>query len=169
MDLFDQLRRNYAGCDRVTVERAAIGDIDGLVPFFYLAQVEGSERDQLPGWYDAIGSFSRNHVLRKAAGLPDCERRLIDTEVHCLTFESLCRKHGIKDLDLLLIDAEGYDYEIVKQVDFGTYRPRLLAYEHCHLAAVDREACKTMLESSDTRRWRSSSIPGASIRDRTVG
>jgi FkbM family methyltransferase len=144
--LFEQLRRTYAGSHRVSIERSAIGDVDGMVPFFHLDRVEGPEREHLPDWYDAIGSFSRDHVLRHAAGLPDCEPRLIQTEVPCLTFESLCRKHGIEGLDLLLIDTEGYDYEIVKQIDFRAYRPRLLAYEHSHLSAPDREECRTKLE-----------------------
>jgi hypothetical protein len=50
-------------------------------------------------------------------------------------------------VDLLAIDTEGYDAEIIRHIDFGAYRPRLLEYEHYHLPPDEREGCRNLLEN----------------------
>jgi FkbM family methyltransferase len=186
--LFERLRRNYGGLGRIALENAAIADRDGRVPFYHLAHVDDPERERLPQWYDALGSLSRDAVLAWRDAIPDIERRVVRTEVPCLSFESLCRKHDVRELDLLAIDTEGYDYEIIRTIDFAAHRPRLLVYEHGHLLAGDRERCvaqlerlgyQTMEEAFDTwcldtgiddrltRAWRRlrPGIPGISVHD----
>jgi FkbM family methyltransferase len=148
---FEQLRRNYAGFDRVSVENAAISDRDGRLPFFHLDETEahprarGSDWRDSPQWLHALGSLSREQVLSHAPLISDIEERIVRTEVPCLTFKSLCLKHDVEQIDLLVIDTEGYDYEIVRQIDFDAYRPRLLIYEHLHLSALERDACRARL------------------------
>jgi FkbM family methyltransferase len=157
--VFERLRRNYGSLERVELENAAIADRDGTLPFFHLREADPAERDRLPGWYDGIGSFSREVVASHAAHIPDIESRVVRAEVPALTFESLCRKHDVSRLDLLLVDTEGYDFEIVKSIDLAARHPRLLTYEHYHLDPADRARCaeyvrehgyETMEEGFDT-------------------
>jgi Methyltransferase FkbM domain len=49
-------------------------------------------------------------------------------------------------IDLLQIDAEGYDFEILKLVDFQSHRPAMIRYEHCRLMPRDKHACRVYLE-----------------------
>jgi len=44
------------------------------------------------------------------------------------------------------IDAEGFDYVILRQFDFTTLHPRIVLFEHKHLTNQDRRAAKTMME-----------------------
>lgn len=143
--VFERLRRNYGNLERIVLENAAIADHDGVVLFHHLAEAKPDERDFLPRWYDGIGSLSREAVVGHAGEIPELERRLVTTEVPCLTFESLCRKHQVERIDLLLIDTEGYDWEVVKQVDLATHAPRLLVYEHFHLMRSQRSDCRRHL------------------------
>jgi FkbM family methyltransferase len=144
--VFERLQRNYQGIDRVVLENAAVADRDGRLPFYHLAKSPEREREGLPRWYDGIGSFSREAVLRHAHTIPDIERRIVRTDVRCLTLESLCRRHDVQRLDLLLIDTEGYDWEVVRSIDFDRRRPRLLVYEHFHLPPDDRTRCRQHVE-----------------------
>jgi FkbM family methyltransferase len=137
--VFTRLTQNYADLDGVALENAAIADADGHRPFYHLAPVEDYVREGLPQWYDGIGSFSRAAVADHVRLIPDIEQRLIETEVPCLTFDSLCAKHAIADLDLLVVDTEGYDHEIIRSVDFTRYRPAVVVYEHYHLPADELE------------------------------
>jgi FkbM family methyltransferase len=184
--VFERLRRNYGGLERIVLENAAIGDEDGTLPIYHVGPLGDERREEIPEWYDAIGSFSRETVLRHAVHIPDLEHRLASTDVSVLTFDSLCRKHAVRDIDLILIDTEGYDYEIIKRIDFATRHPRLLIYEHYLLAPEERSECRaqierlgyaTMEEGFDTwcldvrpddavtRRWRrlQPSLPGFSM------
>ena len=157
--VFARLERNYGGLDRVALENVAIADRDATKPFFHLAAVEDHEREGLPRWYDGIGSFSRAAVVDHVRLIPDIERRLVATQVPCLTFASLCERHGFGDIDLLVVDTEGYDHEILRHIDFTRYRPALVVYEHYHLEPGDlartRERMlaagyETMAEGFDT-------------------
>jgi FkbM family methyltransferase len=187
--VFERLSARYGAVDRVALENAAIADRDGEMPFFHLAEAREPERERLPDWYDAIGSFSRDAILSHADEIPDIEDRLVRTEVPTLTFESLCRKHGVERVDLLLTDTEGYDFDLLRSIDLERRHPRLLVYEHYHLSPGDRAACRSLVEAAGyetmeegfdtwcldtrpddelTRAWRraSPSLPGLSVNDR---
>jgi FkbM family methyltransferase len=139
--VFERLRRNYEPIARVALENAAIADRDGAMPFYHLLQPEEDDPGTLPDWYDAIGSFSRDAVMAHARRIPDIEQRVVRVDVPTLTYESLRRKHDIGHVDLLLIDTEGYDWEILQRIDLESDPPRLIVYEHFHLSSEDRQAC----------------------------
>jgi FkbM family methyltransferase len=144
--VFERLLRNYAGVEGVTCANVAVGSRDGTAPFFHLR--EAAPDEPLPRWYDAIGSFSREAVLRHAHTIPDVEHRIVQREVPVVTFDSLCRRHGLERVDLLLIDAEGHDSEILRDVDLGRHHPRMVVYEHFHLPAAERQRCRHSLEEA---------------------
>ncbi len=146
--LFERLRQNYAGVERVALENSAIADRDGALPFFYLDELEDAAADGIPEWYHGLGSFSLEGVLEHDREIPDIERRVVRAEVPCLTFDTLCARHGIERPDLVAIDTEGYDYEIVRRIDLDRHRPRLLVYEHFHLSPQARADCRADLDRS---------------------
>jgi FkbM family methyltransferase len=157
--VFARLCRNYGGLERVALENAAIADTDGQRPFYHLAPVADYVQEGLPQWYDGIGSFSREAVVDHVRLIPDIEQRLVETKVPCLTFDSLCAKHSVTDLDLLVVDTEGYDHEILRSTDFARYRPAMVVYEHYHLPldqikstrdAMHAAGYLTMAEGFDT-------------------
>src|SRR5262249_52325477 len=79
--------------------------------------------------------------------------RVVCTKLPTLTFESLCRRHGVGQIDLLHIDAEGSDFDVVQSIDFAAHRPRLVIYEHYHLSADDQAACREHLRARGYETW----------------
>ena len=145
--VFERLRANYGSVDRVALENAAVGVSDGTRPFYHLVDAGEHERAQLPEWYDGIGSFSKEFLLGHSKHMPDIEERIVCREVPTLTFASLCRKHGLDRVDLLVVDTEGYDWELIRHIDLTAQRPILLIYEHFHLPYEDRAASRAHLEA----------------------
>jgi FkbM family methyltransferase len=143
--VFERLRRNYAEVAGVVTENVAVADRDGELPFYHLIEPDPAERDGLPSWYDGIGSFSREAVLGHQEHIPDVADRIVQTDVPALTFESLRARHGIERVDLVLVDTEGYDWEIIRNIDLAASKPRLVVYEHFHLSREDRAACRAHL------------------------
>lgn len=142
-DLFEQLRRGYAGCEeRLVFENLAIADENGILPFYHLETVEDYKAEGLPNWYDALGSFRREVIAAHVSVIPDIEDRIIQRDVESITFETLCERNGVKTLDLLHMDTEGYDFDLLKSIDFEKFRPCIVIYEHIHLAPDAKEASK---------------------------
>jgi FkbM family methyltransferase len=145
-EVFERLRRTHAHrLDRLVLENVAIADHDGSAAFYHLGRVEGDRVRRL----DVFGSLSVEAVERSAAlFVPGDLRRIQRSEVSCLSFASLCRRHRVERIDLLLIDVEGYDHEILKQIDFDAYRPRVVVYEHLFLSPRDRDQCRRRMEGT---------------------
>ena len=144
--LFARLQVHFGGSRRVRLENAAVSAAPGPLPFFHLAEDPDPAPD-LPGWYDALGSFRRDVVLSHRDAIPDIAERLREIEVPCVTFDELCLRHGLDDVDLVHIDTEGYDWEVVQLIDLDRWHPTALLYEHVHLAPADRDACAAHLEA----------------------
>ncbi len=143
--VFERLRERYGSDPRIVLEQAAIAEREGVFPFYHLREAMPGER--VWGWYHALGSFKPDVVLSNRDLIPDIEDRLVETRVSAMTFAQLCEKHGVNKIDLVLIDTEGYDYEILRSMDLTARRPRLVVYEHHHLSAEDRAAARAMLEA----------------------
>jgi FkbM family methyltransferase len=145
--VFDRLAANYGGVDGVTLVNAAVAERDGRLPFFHLREASLQERAGLPDWYDGVGSLRRDVIESHAPQMPDIGERIVQSEVEALTFDTLLERHGLGHVDLLLIDAEGHDAEILRSIDLGRHRPRLVVYEHFHLSPSERAAARARIEA----------------------
>ena len=88
--------------------------------------------------------FHRKHI-------PDIEKRIIQETVHCISLDNLLVEQNVPQIDLLQIDAEGYDYEIIKMIDFQKIKPSIIRYEHKHLSKQDFDACLEYLIQNSYR------------------
>lgn len=141
--VFERLVANYGHLDHLAFENVAIADADGTAEFHYLPQAESGA--DIPEWYDALGSFRREVVLSHRRFIPDIDERIASMTVPTVTFDTLCARHGLETVDVVQIDTEGYDYEVIRRIDFERYRPEIVLYEHLHLDASDRGACERLL------------------------
>jgi FkbM family methyltransferase len=143
--VFERLERNLAGNERVAAANVAIAESSGSRPFYYLAEEVDERHGKAIGWYDTLGSFDREHLFKHRVVIPNLEQRIETIDVPCVTVAEICAEHGIDNPDLVLIDAEGYDAQIVASIDFEHVRPRMVIYEHHHLSPEAREECELRL------------------------
>ncbi len=133
-DAFERLKTNYARFPHFQFVNAAIADHDGCSPLFRIKPGALG-----PEWLHQIASFDRNVLMWHAHMVPDLES-MIETElVRCLTFETLFKEIGIKNVDLLHIDAEGLDAEILRLFDIPARKPAVVRFEHKHLSIADHD------------------------------
>ncbi|MES2489436.1 MAG: FkbM family methyltransferase [Pseudomonadota bacterium] len=146
--VFEKLKKRLGSNPRLTLENIAISKQAGVMPFYHLRNAEEQALDKPPRWYDALGSFSLDVVLKHENLIPDIKERVIVSNVNVTTFDDICRKNNVEKIDLIHIDTEGHDFEILKTIDFPRYRPKLVIYEHHHLNPVDRAAAQEYLRKS---------------------
>jgi len=143
--LFERLKENYAGCPNLVFENVGISSEDGMKEFWYPRQQDKGFAG--PWWYHQLGSFSRDIILKHSGGIEELEKALVRAEIPCVSMRTLLERNKVRDLDLIHIDTEGYDFEVLKQIDFNKFKPSIILYEHKHLAPAVQANCLDYLDS----------------------
>jgi hypothetical protein len=86
-------------------------------------------------------SFDRGHLRRHNIANDD----IGVIRVACHTVAGALRIAGLESIDILQIDAEGYDGQIVMSIDFGRIRPAIVRFEYRNMPPRDADACLTYL------------------------
>lgn len=139
--IFEQLKRNYAGCKGLIFVNAAISDQDEVRPFYYL----DDPNDELPAWAHGLGSFLEQEVINNDVPGRVVKNYLRQIDVPCLSVASLLSQYAVQRVTVLIIDAQGFDHHILKQIPFDRVRPKLVVYEHILLKPEDRRVCDDLL------------------------
>lgn len=145
--IFQRLMKNYHNDKRFIFENVAIGAKKGRVKFYYVSEDAKAELgDDLPFWYDQLGSFNKDYILNHLHG--KVEPYLVEEEVECVTLQEIFERNNVKKIDLLHIDTEGFDYKVLSQVNFERYKPMVVLYEHRHLSVDEKEKAKLLFKRS---------------------
>jgi FkbM family methyltransferase len=140
---FDKLQQLYANSTDIMTLNCAIDRANGIrtmYSFDTLAIDHGLLHPNCGG----ISSFVMDELLADTGilGRP-CETKerlqilrqlVISMPVECIDFETLMEKSHITNIDLLQVDAEGYDLEILKMFDFEIYSPQVVNFEVSNLS-----------------------------------
>ncbi len=148
--VYDRLLQNYPSSGGLyRFENVAIADQPGTKPFYYVSDEITKAIANVPWWYDELGSFDRNHIVKHD---PIFEPFIIAENIRCDTLAAVLDRHGLTaGVDFIHIDTEGYDYEVLKQIDFSPRRLRAILYENKHLSDSDNAAAEALLEAAGYR------------------
>jgi FkbM family methyltransferase len=136
-----RLNGKYGNDERITIVHAAITQSGEKVPFFHVDNRDG----RFPEWVLGLASLSKQQILKFSRELHGLEERIVESFVDGATIASLLDQQGFKSLDLFMIDAEGFDYELLRVFPFERMRPSVVFLEHAHLDARQREAAVSLL------------------------
>jgi FkbM family methyltransferase len=139
-DIFASLRLNYANDKHVTLLNAAMADRDGDMTFYRVEPGPG-----IPDNCNELGSFYRDVIKKHSFIFPEIEKHIVEETIAVVSFPTLVRQQHIKKIDVIFIDTEGYDFEILKLIDFHQFRPKLVVYEHMHLSQQDQNSASQLL------------------------
>jgi FkbM family methyltransferase len=150
-EYFDLLCENYSIIPKIEFENVAIAETAGVMDMYrldvnplehgypaWLAEMSSLKKERMEELWD---KHERNQELKQFY----LEHRVVE-KVNCMTLQQLFDKHQIRQLDLLQVDAEGYDFEILKTLDFDRITPRFINYERV-LLQEDEPACREMLSA----------------------
>jgi FkbM family methyltransferase len=126
---YGKLKEFYKEEKNATLINVAIADRDEKRPF-YTVKDEGRWADV--GWARQLASFYKSHLLKHDIK----EEEIAVEEVECSTLSTILKKYNIKDLDILLIDTEGYDGEIVKMALKQNVLPNFIVFENAQLVQM---------------------------------
>jgi len=132
-------------------------DCKDTVPFYVVSPNFQSKCPTSPHWakYE-LSSMSYNQISKHwqlvGCGFQreeDFQAFIEEIQVPCWTPSALMGKDGFKpqQIDFLLVDAEGFDYQIVTAfMEILDFEPKLIIYEKKHLAGVDESNLEVLLQ-----------------------
>jgi FkbM family methyltransferase len=124
-DIFEMLVENYKSCLNIKPINLAIhSHKDEMV----MHRVKPEFSKKLHEFSQGIASFDENH-WKKSKLLKD-SKAIERVKVNCISFAKFIESNNINKLDLLLIDTEGYDYEILMSINFSIIKPKIIRFEH---------------------------------------
>lgn len=149
--VFERLKENHKNSEGLIFENVALGEAEGTTSLYKVDESLITQYGDLSG----VASFDRNHVLNE---IKSNKRRLIFTQnkvaqdyineetVNVVSYGYLIEKHELKEVDILMIDAEGYDYEAVSMFPYDKLLPKAVIFEYKHLSKSLLIKLKAMLE-----------------------
>lgn len=134
--LYEMLKARYRDRPEIRLERAAISTRNGEAPLYRLRTVPGES----PEWFNQLATLDREVLLKHRSSIPNIDSLLVEERVPTVRLDTLLARHRISRIDLLVIDAEGLDFEILRTLDLTRFTPTLLMFEHQHLSESDKRA-----------------------------
>ena len=145
--IFNELKENFKDRDNYIFEQCAITEENGEIKMLTVPP-DVIEREGLHPGYKGMSAL---YPLRNGFG-SDYQRDIdvkaqfgVDIMVPTLTLNSLLDKHNIQNVDILICDAEGYDWKIFNQLDFNRIRPKVIRLEYINLTDEEKELTKNKL------------------------
>lgn len=127
-ELFDELKYNYSNTyPGYTIEyvNKAISNSNGTTTIYYPTNTNKVS------WIKQCSSLSKEHILEH--GYTD---NINEYKVDKITLNKLVKHYNIKNLDFLVVDTEGHDYEILMNYDFELLKPKYIQFEYIHMDGV---------------------------------
>ena len=149
--IFRQLSENHKNLNGVFLENIAIAETSGLKNLFMLRNNINLAEFGMPEWLDQLSSLLPERIGKlwdAYEGNPIYQKflheNMVVEKVQCVTFHELLTKYNLKEIDLLQIDAEGYDYHILRSINFNKIRPKFINYERV-LLQKNESACRNLM------------------------
>lgn len=150
------LKKIYQFNEGLTPICAAIGKTDGSQKLYKIGFSDMR-------WASGLASFSLEKIQEhydsgvvamncKKYGLEipdDPELRIKAVDVEVISPETLLRKYNISRIDLLQIDAEGYDLEVILIFEIEKTKPQAIIFENENLPQEDLERCYQLLRDNN--------------------
>jgi FkbM family methyltransferase len=123
LDYFNELKKNYTNHPLIKTLNLAIHNSENEMT---IHRVDPKSASVLPKYSKGIASFSKEHHI-------SCKidsKHILEEKVACVSLENLIKTYNIKNIDLLQIDTEGYDYEIIFNINFKELKPSIINFEY---------------------------------------
>ncbi|HBC86807.1 MAG TPA: hypothetical protein DCZ94_07630 [Lentisphaeria bacterium] len=128
-EAYSKLVGNYKDFPDIIKENLAIHNTEKEMTLY---KVDPAKRELLEKWSGGMASFNNEH--HKLSNTP--KEFILEEKVKCISLEELLLRHEVKKLDLLQIDTEGYDAEIIMNIDFSRIKPSIIRFEHGYMDKI---------------------------------
>ena len=158
------IKENLKEFKNIHLEPVAVASVRESKDFFF---VKATSINKLKKhWASGIGSFNKNHLLNHRTKRFLIEEDDIDKiPIKTVKFEDLIEKYSITEIDKILIDIEGYEYEILRDMDLKKVRINSILFEYKHFDGYQKtgEKLEEILKKFEENNYKTSKIDEENI------
>jgi len=123
---FNDLKNNYKDYKKIFFENSAIS-VNNEISFLY--KVDEKKLQFYSEHVKGITSFSKKHLLKHGISKSHIKKEKVDS----ISINNLLKKYSLIQLDLLMVDAEGYDGDIIIDFLSSTSLRPIIIFEYIHI------------------------------------
>ena len=149
-EMFDRLVSSYLHRDDgdVVFENSAISDYDGEIEMIRIPP-DVVDSGKVHACFNGMSAvYPPRNGLGSEGDKKTVEQYAQKIKVPCITIQTLLKRHNISNIDILVIDAEGHDWQIFKAFDLRKYKPSFIKIEFINLTDTEQAQLKTKLTDS---------------------
>lgn len=142
-EYFDELVLNYIEFENIIKENKAVHPTEKE---FSIYKVKKESYCKYPDWVRGIASFNPNH--HEALNIEKSD--IFEVLVKCDHLMNIINQNvENKEVDYFQVDTEGFDYEVIKMIDFKLIKPKIIKFENVSLSAEDISSLDGLLKKQD--------------------
>ena len=158
------INENLKEFKNIHLEPVAVASVRETKDFFF---VKATSINKLKKhWASGIGSFNKNHLLNHRTKRFLIEEDDIDKiPIKTIKFEDLIEKYSITEIDKILIDIEGHEYEILRDMDLKKVRINSILFEYKHFDGYQKtgEKLEEILKKFEENNYKTSKVDEENI------
>ena len=158
------IKENLKEFKNIHLEPVAVASVRETKDFFF---VKATSINKLKKhWASGIGSFNKNHLLNHRTKRFLIEEDDIDKiPIKTVKFEDLIEKYSITEIDKILIDIEGYEYEILRDMDLKKVQINSILFEYKHFDGYQKtgEKLEEILKKFEENNYKTSKVDEENI------
>lgn len=132
-DYFKELENNYKDFPEIIKVNKAVHPFEKEI---VINKISPNALEKYPDWAKGIASIDFRHHLKTGIDSRDIIQEIVKAST---VMDIINPNFSLAPLDYFQIDTEGFDYEVVKMIDFVTIKPNIIKYESVNLNHEDQE------------------------------
>lgn len=139
-DYFTELVFNYSKYDNIKAVNKAVHPIEKKITVY---KINENAKNNYPEWVKGIASLDPNHHKKTNIKSEDIIQEIVNSD----TLENIIEdEYKFNNVDYIQIDTEGFDYEILKMVNFNKLKPSIIKYESVNLSDEGKKQAIILLK-----------------------
>lgn len=139
-EYFDELVVNYKKFPKIVKINKAVHNTEKIIE---INKISPSAKNKYPDWVKGIASLNAEHHKKTDIDSNDIVKEKVQADTLMNIIDANLNN---KRLDYFQVDTEGYDFEIIKMIDFKVIRPLVIKYESVNLNEDDRHNLLLLLK-----------------------
>jgi len=138
---FEELKNNYVNFPNVVPVNMAVFHQKDVLDIY---KINPEKSSIYPDWVKGIASFDKGHHKKLNINEEDIIIEKVKAD-HLMSIIGSNFNGDYYNVDLFQVDTEGFDYEVIKMIDFNKLHPKIIKFESVNLNDVQKKELAKIL------------------------